>query len=505
MADVELKSTKYALGVPASAKRVIATRSNHYGASFYLSDATKQSATYRSQHFLIPGVPAIGGALVFGAWALNPTAADITVRSNIHWNGKSYQSTWGGAKSVTITKGGTLESDDPQILFDPSVIGYFWVEVCVSVAALGNQWPVSLTINGSNGEGSNINSGGADLTVDGQYQNIGSLPSGGGAMYSPLAILGRTSQDTPTLGFITDSLGIGTGDVGTSYGTGDTSADYGYLLRATNRLYGNVWYAKFGDTAQNMADTMSFRGAALKYATHRIFTLGSNDLNGGRTAAQLAGDALRHAKAAAAAHQPFFIGTIAPRTTSTNLWLDTAGQTAFANDAQRVVYNTWVRDGAPVDPNTKAYVVAGTVGALRAGELGSPFSGWFDPAAAVESSLNSGVFKAAERGTTDAAMNNGSQTITSATANFTSADIGKQVLVENAAGASQPLLTTITAVGSTTNATLFNNAGATISGARLVVQPWVVDDVHWSKTGHAAAGAAIPLSTILASTHQPYG
>lgn len=74
----------------------------------------------------------------------------------------------------------------------------------------------------------------------------------------------------------------------------------------------------------------------------------------------------------------------------------------------------------------------------------------------------------------DGAITSGSSTLTSATAAFTAADIGKQVAIQNALTSSTPLVTTITAVGSPTSVTVGlnvqgQNAGHTISGTDVAI------------------------------------
>jgi hypothetical protein len=72
---------------------------------------------------------------------------------------------------------------------------------------------------------------------------------------------------------------------------------------------------------------------------------------------------------------------------------------------------------------------------------------------------------AAQRTVSDGAMTALSHTLASATANFTSADIGRSVKVAGAAPYGTFLMTTITAVGSTTSVTTYDAAATTVSGA----------------------------------------
>jgi hypothetical protein len=70
-----------------------------------------------------------------------------------------------------------------------------------------------------------------------------------------------------------------------------------------------------------------------------------------------------------------------------------------------------------------------------------------------------------QRTVTDAAMTASSTTLTSATAAFTSADVGRSVNVVGAVNATSPLTATITAVTNGTTVTLSKGAVVTVSGA----------------------------------------
>lgn len=73
------------------------------------------------------------------------------------------------------------------------------------------------------------------------------------------------------------------------------------------------------------------------------------------------------------------------------------------------------------------------------------------------------------RSVTDAAMTSGQATLTSATAAFTSADVGRTVTVDGAGVSGGPLLTEITAVTDAATATVCTNAAITVSGARATI------------------------------------
>lgn len=73
------------------------------------------------------------------------------------------------------------------------------------------------------------------------------------------------------------------------------------------------------------------------------------------------------------------------------------------------------------------------------------------------------------RSISDAAITTGTNTLTSATANFTSADIGRSIYIAGANASGISLDTTIAAVGSATSVTLSDNAVTTVSSASATI------------------------------------
>ncbi|WP_183042450.1 SGNH/GDSL hydrolase family protein [Microbacterium sp. AG1240] len=78
---------------------------------------------------------------------------------------------------------------------------------------------------------------------------------------------------------------------------------------------------------------------------------------------------------------------------------------------------------------------------------------------------------ASDRVVVDAAMTSGAATLTSATAAFTAADVGKKIRVRGAGGTNVTLVTTIAAYNSATQVTLATNAAATVSAATAYIAP----------------------------------
>jgi len=83
-------------------------------------------------------------------------------------------------------------------------------------------------------------------------------------------------------------------------------------------------------------------------------------------------------------------------------------------------------------------------GTLRAGDAGHPLKGYHEIADTLESARNSGPWKQefGYRTITDAAMTSGHAGVTSATADWTSADVRRQIRV-NGAGSSGGVLSTV--------------------------------------------------------------
>ncbi|HEY0528938.1 MAG TPA: hypothetical protein VGD02_08915 [Gemmatimonadaceae bacterium] len=89
----------------------------------------------------------------------------------------------------------------------------------------------------------------------------------------------------------------------------------------------------------------------------------------------------------------------------------------------------------------------------------------------------------------DAAITSGTPTLTSATAAFTAADVGKTVFVRGAGAAAAPLVTTILAFVNGTTVTLATNASTTVSGKRLSFGSLDTAAINLALAAVAAAGS----------------
>lgn len=292
-------------------------------------------------------------------------------------------------------------------------------------------------------------------------------------------------------------------------GAGDTDQYRGFAIRAAeNANIGHMGTPFFGEKGSSFISLRHLRLAGTQFTTHLLDFYGQNDYQASQsnaTAATLETNDLIRWQSAANRQQVVYAATITPHATATSDGYGTAtGQTTDSNDAARIARNTWLRAGAPctLGPNWPTPVAIGTGGALLMGQPGHPLTGYFDLAAVVESSLNSGKWRAADRTVTDGAITTGTAILTSATAAFSSADIGIYVNVAGAGASAAVLSSPIASVQSATQATLGNNASATVTGAGVAINPWTADGTHPTARGHIAMAAAMDLNAAVVA-HPP--
>lgn len=396
-----------------------------------------------------------------------------------------------GSASVTIATGAFAVSDPVQISGKAGQVLY--ERTLVTVAA-GKKFPTGSyagngpQLDGGSQEGVLVNGTAAALFAT---PGTDSIPAGSAPAYSAAVVIGRL----PVGASLARSVGI----LGTSiaHGDGELFPDWGYGIRMAER--DGLPYVDVGVPGSLAVD---FTGPA---ATQRMALLsgvqtvleefGRNDVtNGSYPATQIEANKVAIWKRLAQYGIKITICTITPRTNTTDGWKTLAGQSLAdpANiEAIRVSVNDWIRDGAPLDPSLVP-VAVGTGGALRVGQAGHPVSNWFDAADAVESSRNSGKWKPADRIVTDAGMTSGSSDITSATANFTQADVEKRIEIAGAGPGGSALRASIRVVNSATSVTLQwgTSASTTVSGATMGIGMFTDDGTHPTTQAHKLMAAA---------------
>lgn len=282
--------------------------------------------------------------------------AATTITAGIEYPAGTFvQLKFSGSASGSIPDVGTLWSDYATVNIPTGAT--FWVRNLRTNASgvFFNGWQ-----NATLGEATEVGASGlTDKTVSGTI-----VDSGNGWSVPPLAIVGMTLKASVII--IGDSLSAGTGDT--------EAASRDGKVGVVARSLGSIPFVNIGrGSAQAQFWTAEAIGAnaVIQKASNLVIVLGSNDINGGQTAAQVIAN-IQAIAALARPGQKVYVCTILPRSTSSDSWATLVNQTV--NASFNPVKNTF---------NTAALaVISGTTGA-------------YDIASALESSVGSGKWIAA--------------------------------------------------------------------------------------------------------------
>lgn len=281
----------------------------------------------------------------------------ITVKAAMRRNGVNLPIYLDGNRSKVIDSGGLAISDPMGMSFTKGDVAYSHTGVFVSA---GQKYPLGLlTRNGVEGVV-------AGDSVDGAV--AGSITKS----YGPALITGIPTVpiDSPIMGVLADSNGAGYNDLGL---TGSDA--YGYVRRAWDGKLSYINCSYSGVGASNSNTELQLRQRLALADTLEIddwyLALGGNDSYGTEPQRDtLKANLLTIANLLLKRGKRVWIHTLRPETTSTDGWITTANQTPLADEAGRVMMNEWLRT------------------------VPAPFSGYFELADAVETSRNSGIWKA---------------------------------------------------------------------------------------------------------------
>jgi hypothetical protein len=453
-----------------------------------LSNGTDTTATFRYKHVMLFNGSDV--RLVFGNFYNGDVKGPntITVRSGVEVPVATPQGSatvpstfpvsFNGQRSVTIEPACWAVSD--PIAVDVTAGQLLYTRTNVTVAA-GGKWPVSLYTYAGDQEGSTT---GSDLTDSGGIATV----SGRG--FGPVAVLGiPDSGRRSTVAGLGDSIMFGSGDSGYPNGLG-------YATRAL--LDANIGFMNLAKNTEQAAQVtnstgLKYRKNLLVSCSHVMEAYGRNDWGNAATLATLQANKIILWTTAAKRGIKVTAATNFPATTSTDGWTTEANQTVIAGETVRVQLNDWIRDGAPMLNGVAVATGSNAAGTLRAGQAGHPLIGYHELADAAETARNSGKWKVgALRTVTDAAMTNGASTLTSATAAFTSADVGKAVALTGAGAGGTIMNATILGVTNATTVSLDTNASATVSAATAKIGGiYVYDGTHPSTYGHLMLKTAV--------------
>lgn len=313
--------------------------------------------------------------------------------------------------SAAVSASGTLQvawtgqhRDDEQIAIYVSTATGAQTLLAVVPAHIG-----SYTINSLTGQGvetgntattSQIPMSYASMTLAGEgYNRISNGGNGGDLTAVTTAVTGLTGPNSngthvfallgdlpagesdPCIYAITDSIGVGVGCPTTGGGIYGQGLG-GYHARALFGRDKESWHVHGigGTQLQHIFAGTSFAMARLeklRFARVVYSELGINDNGAGRTWSQLAADQIKLAKLCRPGTK-FRLCTLTPACTMGDFGITVASQTKRAQDADRVSYNTWVRNGSQVDASGNPVISGGTPSPYIDG------ANFFDAAAAVE-------------------------------------------------------------------------------------------------------------------------
>lgn len=262
------------------------------------------------------------------------------------------------AQSVTIASGGT---------------GYVSGDVGATVNVSGGTFATAAQLTITTVSGGAVT--GVSITNAGQY----TTGPGAGA-----AVTGSTTGSGLTV----------TLTVNNTIEAGDAFGNQGYLERAMwNSGIPWVRISRSGDKTATWI-TRSYGRMGILAAIHASSVIDTLDINDITTATSLAtlqtNDLTIWTRLAATGAKVFTITHPPGAVSSTDVFATTANQTVYANDANRVAFNNWIRCGAPISGG--AAVACGTASALLSGQPGHPLTGYFEIADTLESARDSGKF-----------------------------------------------------------------------------------------------------------------
>lgn len=328
-------------------------------------NATNRQSMSRTGHFATCPIASLRIQVPNWYISAHPTLAEtgtgsaMSVTASIEYPASTFtQVLFGGSASGSASNGATLTSDAVSVTIPEGA--KFWVRIyrTSTTGILTNAQDVSggATI----GDGFEMGvSGITDKTMS------GTVTAADNSM-GPLAIIGTTTK--PSVVVIGDSIGWGTGD-----DTGDATGTLGIVTRSlgTRVAFSNL--SMYADNCIKFLASNALRAAVFPYASHMICQYGFNDIydqaqSSANTLSRLA--SIWALFTALSPYKKVYQTTLTPNTSSTDSWATTGNQTAVSGNTNRVAVNTSIRT-----------VPAG-------------LTGYFETANVLESSQDSGIWKA---------------------------------------------------------------------------------------------------------------
>lgn len=434
--------------------------------------------------------------------------ADLPIKVGLEVGGTIYRATFNGKVDATVSPLGVVTSDPIGVTIAAGT--WFYVRTYINgISYYPNHYSY---ISGSGG----FDATGTDLSAPGSGTIAEVDGTGVAFLHGPSVILGTPTASTKTVYGVGDSILYGDYD-GTQLNpynaTYDKAGRGGFLARAAkNQGFGLVNAGVGGEGAVNWgtAGWASRRLQFAKYCRTTVCNEGNNDVFGGATLATAQANLIALWTRMNQLGHRVFQTNMVPRTTSTDGWVTTGNQTTLAAETVRVQMNAWLRDGAPM--SSGAAVATGTSGASRcayfsgntivaaASGAAHPLYGTVEFADTAESARDSGKWKTpyTSRSVSDAVATAG-LSVTSATAAFTTTDLGRLAIVAGAGTSGGLYIGIITRINSATSVFSAQNAiSTTVSGASLkIIDPVTFDGTHPAAMQHEELAAQLPTNYFL--------
>ncbi len=388
------------------AKRVAAgTTYNSFGTAVFAAGSNVQALTRLTHRSPVQGHGVeLTYVMVYNIGEQIPAGNGGTVRASIEYPVGTLTPAYSadGRRDITLEAGGIGKLFAPGVEIPANTD--FWVRsrlTCTTSDAIP-QMNGGVATNGD--FASNLSTA---ATSDYTATTSGQPAATGFSTFAVSLVTVIPAKPMPCVALLGDSITQGTGDQTTDAINTVAGLLPGWGLRAlsvggSGRFRPRIPAVNLsisGETAANVATpTKNSRRLALidaSGATHAFVALGTNDLNLGGTIASLQINLIRIWAQISRRGVKVYANTLTPLApTSTDSYATVANQTPSANDPNRVAYNNWLRDGAPMD-GTLTAVPAGTtaVGTLRASQSGHPLAGYMELADSVESSRDSGKWQ----------------------------------------------------------------------------------------------------------------
>jgi hypothetical protein len=307
----------------------------------------------------------------------------ITYAAAIEVGGVIHPFLFLGSENIILAPGESITSDPLTGITVPAgdVHLRIYTEIPLSTDKFAQSWGVYLL--SANGEGTNRTTTGANLTLTGSGAVPGSNTAGMPAL--GLSAMVETATAPDALALVGDSITEAQTD---DYQVDPTHSGYG-VRGAVAAGVPYINYARGGDKATLMTEARrAYWFEAVETCTRALCAYAINDLAGARTLAQLQADNISLWTYLNGQGLTVRQTTCTPYTTSTDSFATTANQTAVMvnGETNRLNWNAWLRDGAPILDGAAALTGSSAAGTLRAGDTGHPLDGIVDTAATVETS-----------------------------------------------------------------------------------------------------------------------